>query len=91
MRLTFHSDEGHGWLAVPAALLREWGIRKAISPGSYRSRDRKTAYLEEDCDMAVFLREAACRGVTVETTEERECPESFVRGLPSFVGHRRKP
>ena len=51
----FHEDPGHGWLEVPVSELLELGIINQISEFSYLSLDRKTAYLEEDCDLAVFF------------------------------------
>jgi hypothetical protein len=49
---TFISDPGHGWLAVPVKELRDLGIVQDISPYSYLKDG--VAYLEEDCDLAVF-------------------------------------
>jgi hypothetical protein len=49
----FHIDPGHGWLEVPMEELRDLGIADKISHYSYRDGD--TAYLEEDCDTAVFV------------------------------------
>lgn len=50
----FISDPGHGWLEVRVADLHELGIATKISSFSYINDDM--AYLEEDCDMSVFLR-----------------------------------
>ncbi len=46
-------DPGHGWLEVPRQLLHDFGIEYDISSFSYVLG--KTAYLEEDCDMGVFI------------------------------------
>ena len=48
----FFEDPGHGWLEVPVSMLDLMGIRPKISNFSYRKNDM--AYLEEDCDFAVF-------------------------------------
>lgn len=50
----FHTDPGHGWLAVKKRELTELQIMGEISPYSYMKGD--TVYLEEDCDAAVFMR-----------------------------------
>lgn len=50
----FHSDPGHGWLAVKKSELTELQIMQAITPYSYMKGD--TVYLEEDCDMTTFVR-----------------------------------
>jgi hypothetical protein len=49
----FHTDPGHGWLAVPFKDIDALGIGDKISAFSYVKG--KTAYLEEDCDAAVFI------------------------------------
>jgi len=55
MKYTFLkiSDSGHGWLAVDRLHLRALGIEKKISSYSYQCG--ATVYLEEDCDMSLFL------------------------------------
>lgn len=49
----FHSDPGHGWLAVKNSLIRELGLASEISHYSYMQG--QSTYLEEDGDMAKFL------------------------------------
>lgn len=49
----FYCDPGHGWMAVKVQELHELGIMFKISPYSYLRG--KTAYLEEDCDAALFF------------------------------------
>jgi hypothetical protein len=53
MVFNFHSDAGHGWLAVKTALVRELGLAKEISQFSYMQG--QSCYLEEDCDMGKFI------------------------------------
>ena len=48
----FYSDSGHGWLAVPMAEINKLGIVNKISRYSYLNEG--VAYLEEDCDFAIF-------------------------------------
>ena len=52
--IVFHEDSGHGWLQVPHSYIDKLGIKKDISNYSYR--DTENAYLEEDCDLSVFMR-----------------------------------
>ena len=54
MPYTFHSDPGHGWLEVPKADVAALGVLAAISGYSYVSKDGRTLYLEEDCDLTAF-------------------------------------
>ena len=49
----FYADPGHGWLAVKITELLELGIVTQISAYSYMRGG--TAYLEEDCDSALFF------------------------------------
>lgn len=58
----FHSDPGHGWLAVKRQELIDLGIEKNISGYSYQKGN--TVYLEEDCDMGIFVK--ALQGRNIE-------------------------
>ena len=51
----FYHDPEHGWLEVPLSELDDLDIADKISGYSYRSESRDMAYLEEDCDLTVFL------------------------------------
>ena len=48
----FYEDDGHGWLAVKIAEVKNFGIK--ITRYSYKKGD--TLYLEEDCDASEFLK-----------------------------------
>jgi len=50
----FHSDAGHGWLAVKRTELNRLKIEAKISSYSYERGE--TVYLEEDCDASTFLK-----------------------------------
>lgn len=81
----FHSDPGHAWLEVPMSELRALGIDRKISQYSYRSRDGRLAYLEEDCDAGLFVDAARLPRDQVEGLYyEQDC---FVRYLPRFPAH----
>jgi hypothetical protein len=63
MRLNWITDPGHGWLVVPISELRELNIIDKISSYSYRKND--IAYLEEDCDAAIYIEAViAQRGIS---------------------------
>lgn len=49
----FYSDPGHGWLEVPKTKILELGIEDKISIYSYTNTN--SVFLEEDCDLGVFL------------------------------------
>lgn len=46
------SDPGHAWLVVDVSELKSLGIADRISACSYIHGGK--AYLEEDCDLAIF-------------------------------------
>ncbi len=51
---TFHVDPGHGWLEVSC----EWLARVDLEPSDFSGYSyigNFNMYLEEDCDMAIFL------------------------------------
>jgi len=63
----FHSDPGHGWLAVKRQELINLGILDKISSCSYQKG--KTVYLEEDCDYSLFMKAKEEKGEDVKTRE----------------------
>ena len=53
---SFLSDPGHGWLKVPFGDFLAVGLDlKKISTFSYYDSYRTNVYLEEDCDLAIFV------------------------------------
>lgn len=57
LKLKFYSDPGHGWLAVPMHFIERLNLLGVkFSAYSYQSDSGETVYLEEDCDMPLFLR-----------------------------------
>lgn len=83
MKLRFHSDAGHGWLRVPLSELDRLGIRHLISQYSYRNATH--AFLEEDCDAAVYV--AAVRGAGepgLEYVQVDDGASSRIRSYPRF-------
>jgi len=53
-RYYFHSDAGHGWLAVKRSEIVRLNLSNKISSFSYQKG--LTVYLEEDCDASIFLK-----------------------------------
>lgn len=54
--IILHEDCGHGWLQVPKSLAKHLKIENDISDCSYV--DDEYFFLEEDCDMALFMKAA---------------------------------
>ena len=88
MKKVFHSDAGHGWMAVKLSELKMLGIEADIS--SYSFVKGKTAYLEEDVDAMAFINAAKAKGITVELKESPPRDNSpiryFKRYSPEMVG-----
>ncbi len=59
----FHSDAGHGWLAVPMVEVKSSGIK--VSQYSYHRNG--IAYLEEDLDAPTFMNKV---GLTNDNVSE---------------------
>lgn len=78
------SDPGHAWLEVPVAEIKDLGIAGNISGCSYVRGSM--AYLEEDCDLGVFVdaweARAGVRLIAVQVYQEN----TPIRGYRSFGG-----
>lgn len=70
----FHSDSGHGWLAVKRAELERLNLLDKISSFSYEKG--LTVYLEEDCDASKFIQAKTDLG------EEISIRDSYVENSP---------
>jgi hypothetical protein len=75
-------DPGHGWLEVPRNLLTKLGIEYDITAYSYIDRSR--AYLEEDCDMSLFLKAFKDQVGEYELKEVHVNHDSFIRNLKPY-------
>lgn len=83
MNIKFFADPAHGWGEVPISLIKELCIEDQISQYSYMKGDM--AYLEEDCDLSVFLRALESKGIGYPNfVEVHTNNDSPVRGYQSF-------
>lgn len=67
MKYRFISDPGHGWLEVSKDELTRLGLTDKVSHYSYQHEDK--AYLEEDCDLSLFMSAKTDLGEEVEFIE----------------------
>ena len=81
MKFNFHSDPGHGWLAVKRNELIRLNILNKISRYSYQKGN--TVYLEEDCDAGVFMEAKKALGETV-TFKETYQDNTPIRNYQQF-------
>ena len=75
---TFYEDPGHGWLEIPERLVLESGAE--ISGHSYRANGN--VYLEEDCDLAEYLRAAGVKNPSAWFTANVTVKYVATRALP---------
>jgi hypothetical protein len=81
--IVFHEDAGHGWLQVPRHLLESLEIAEKISGYSYSDLDN--GYLEEDCDLFLFIQALEAKyGLT------REESIRFFNDIPKEYSERSK-
>ena len=81
---TYYTDPGHGWLGVNYDELVELGIHKEVSRYSYRRGD--AVYLEEDCDMALFMNTMEAKGIKVTLKHINEPhKDSFIRSMGRYA------
>lgn len=74
-------DPAHGWIEVPLEELEN--IAYKISRYSYMNPKTGKAYLEEDCDAAIFIKKLKDTDTPYEIKEVYQ-ENTFVRNLPSF-------
>jgi len=82
LSLTFHRDPAHGWLEVDRNHIADLAICHWVSRASYVGDDK--AYLEQDCDMPLFLEAAERFGWTVTFNESHSNTLSNIRNLPRY-------
>ena len=71
----------HGWIEVP--LEEQENISYKISRYSYMNRKTGKAYLEEDCDAAIFIKKLKDTDTPYDIKEVYQ-ENTFIRNLPSF-------
>ena len=81
-KLKVLTDPGHGWLSVTLKDIATLGIEDKISSCSYMNASR--AYLEEDCDMKVFMDAAKLQGWDISLTTSHTDSSHYVRDYPMF-------
>lgn len=80
--LHFYADPAHGWLKVPLRDLDKLGIKDKISECSYYRGE--FAYLEEDCDMSMYLYAMRALGYKVNIVYHSSNRSSVVRNFETF-------
>jgi hypothetical protein len=79
--IPFISDPGHGWGRVVRGAIEDVGIADKISRYSYQEGD--FVYLEEDCDLYLFINALEQRGYKVKL-DTQNVERTFIRSLPRY-------
>jgi hypothetical protein len=79
----FHSDPGHGWLAVKRDELVKLGILDKITSWSYQKG--QTVYLEEDCDAGAFFQAYEQKFSKKPAYRESYLERTPIRYYPAFT------
>jgi hypothetical protein len=83
LELTFYQDPGHGWLQVSHDLINRLGIGNKITTYSYM--DSHSAYLEEDCDLSLFMKEAEKAGFEISFYDRITNYDSPIRNYQRYT------
>jgi len=78
------ADPGHAWARVAKSKLVKLGIAEKISPYSYQKGEN--AFLEEDCDLTVYINALHERGYEVKFNESYTNRQSKIRNYFSYKG-----
>ncbi len=78
----FHTDAGHGWLAVKRKELIDLNILDKVSHCSYEKG--QTVYLEEDCDAPLFVKALEAKGIELKYKEGASVDRSPIRSYDMF-------
>ena len=84
--ISFTYDPGHGWGCVELRLLEKLGIADKISEFSYQQTDgdpNMLVWLEEDCDLTLFVRAMREHGYEVKL-DQQYVERTHIRGLPRY-------
>ncbi len=82
LTITIYADPGHAWAQVPHTVITSLGIGSKISAYSYR--DQANAYLEEDCDLALFINACQENNISFSFNEQYTDHDSPVRNKTHY-------
>ena len=82
---TYHTDPGHGWLEVPYSDVLNAGLSlNDFKDFSYARVDNYVSklYLEEDCNMPLFLKALEAKGIKFKLKEKYHKTDAPMRDWP---------
>ena len=84
MKLVFKYDSGHGWGKVLLSELLKYNLIEKISEYSYVDDKLKYAYLEEDCDLGLYIDELKNKNINIEFDFVNDGEYSNIRNMNRF-------
>lgn len=82
MYVDIYADPGHAWAKIDRALLTTLGIANRISSYSYQRGT--SVYLEEDCDLTMFMQAAQTAGINIEFRMHHTDRQSRIRSYALY-------
>lgn len=86
--ITIYTDPSHGWGKVSLSELSRLNIIDKISTYSYIHKNGLNAYLEEDCDLSLYLKALDSKGIKYKFKTLHTDKSSKIRSYNRYtLGH----
>jgi hypothetical protein len=83
--ITIYTDPQHGWAKVSLNELLKLNILDKISTYSYIHKNGLNAYLEEDCDLSLYLKALDNKGIKFKLIEKHTNKSSKIRSYKRYT------
>ena len=83
LTVPLYSSPSHAWAKVSCAQLIDLGVSSKISAFSYRSG--RDIYLEEDCDLTVFMEAAKKAGLEIDLVDRLIAQDDTIRKMDPYT------
>lgn len=83
--ITIYTDPSHGWAKVSLNELLKLNILDKISTYSYIHKNGINAYLEEDCDLSLYLKALDDKGIKFRIIEKHTNKSSKIRSYKRYT------
>lgn len=84
--ISVYNDPGHAWGKISRKTLKKYGLENLISSYSYQSKNGKWIFLEEDCDLPLFINQLRQNFKTIVVCKDFYTnKQSKIRNYKSYV------
>jgi hypothetical protein len=83
--IIIYTDPSHGWAKVTIKELLKLNILDKISTYSYIHKNGLNAYLEEDCDLGLYLKTLDSKGIKFKFIEKHTNKSSKIRSYNRYT------